>query len=524
MKLFLLFILFGNLAGLSCAMFSVTRLLGSTKKAPINTWTKNLLGSTSKYDPLLGSKVPQSIKDTLASLNALTIKQNENVEKMAKFKKILFYKADSKIDLHEMENLFTTENEQMHKHYETFRNLEETQHELFKALQKTQGAIEYNKESGKFEYTERSQVTDDILKPLRTELPFQNIIRFKIPFLIKKLSPEHQNMILNYEETMANIILNNVKLTILNYVRNDYVLDNPRLNQMKNKMLNPAIIFMSESQKNLIKYQKTFLEKLNNIFTHMKSKLIDTKLDTEKVKLEGELSIITKELEKLKEISESVTADESAQFLKGPKENINTDNVEAALFDFQEQQKYLHKIFQSENNLDTKIPYLNEEMDKLTECKKFLKENIDAIISTLLEDADAAGVSNYADKKYAKLRNTMVYYVTLYQRAENVEHMYKGTLKYLSENHSLKGVDIPYWTFISDKPNVLKSGDVFEADKLVPSNLISVYFNSFHNLKTKIQEDLNDTNAQNTYVSKLCLLATFVFILAIFITIIKAKI
>ena len=61
--------------------------------------------------------------------------------------------------------------------------MEKKQNELYQYLQETQEAILYNKNSGKFEYIDHSKVKD-ILKPMRTYLPFKSVIGLQFPFLI----------------------------------------------------------------------------------------------------------------------------------------------------------------------------------------------------------------------------------------------------------------------------------------------------------------------------------------------------
>ena len=57
-------------------------------------------------------------------------------------------------------------------------------------------------------------------------------------------------MIIKYDEVMKHIILTNPKLNTLDYIYNDFVLNDPGLNQMKNKLMRPAVISVFESQKN----------------------------------------------------------------------------------------------------------------------------------------------------------------------------------------------------------------------------------------------------------------------------------
>ena len=209
------------------------------------------------------------------------------------------------------------------------------------------------KDSSQFKYTEQSQVKDDILKPIPTYLPFQSAISLKLSILVKtKLSLDQQNMINKYDEAMKNIISKNTELSILNYICNDFVLENPHLNQLKNKLLIPDIIYVSESQQKLIEKQKTLLEKMFIYFTRTKqSKLIHLKLDTEQIKLEGELFEIKKFLEKLK--SSQSARHEGARLLLFHIKNINTDIVDDALVNFQKHQKSLYDNFRSKNDLGT---------------------------------------------------------------------------------------------------------------------------------------------------------------------------
>ena len=95
---------------------------------------------------------------------------------------------------------------------------------------KTKGAIVYNKGLGKFEYTQDSKVTD-ILESMRTYLPFYTAISLKYTVPIKTLPLEQQNMITKYDKVMEHIILTNTKLNTLDYICNDFALDNPDLNQ-----------------------------------------------------------------------------------------------------------------------------------------------------------------------------------------------------------------------------------------------------------------------------------------------------
>ena len=56
-------------------------------------------------------------------------------------------------------------------------------------------------------------------------------------------------MITKYDEVMKYIISTSPKLNTLDYICNDFVLDNPDLNQIKKKLMRPAVISMFESQK-----------------------------------------------------------------------------------------------------------------------------------------------------------------------------------------------------------------------------------------------------------------------------------
>ena len=262
MKLFLSFILLEHLVGLIFTELNFNRrYLGINKNA---------------YD-FFKSKVPKNIKDALVSLNELVTKHKANANKMDKFKGKL-YKFYFKLSSNKMDKLLNTEKKVMRKHYEILHKLEETQHELSKALQETKGAIEYDKDSGYLKYNERSQVTYDILKPLRTYLPFQSAISLQSLVVGTTLSLEQKKMISKYDKAMNNILSRNIELNMLKYC-NDFVLDNldPNLglNQMKNKMLSPAIISVSESQQKLIEDQKKLLGIIEQFFPHIeKYKLI----------------------------------------------------------------------------------------------------------------------------------------------------------------------------------------------------------------------------------------------------------
>ena len=134
-------------------------------------------------------------------------------------------------------------------------------------------------------------------------------------------------------------------------------------------------------------------------------------------------------------------------------------------------------------------------------------------------------VSYYEGLQYTELRSTIIKYLVSYQRAEDIEQMYKGLFNYLTKNHALENVAIPYFNLIGKKSNEYYSNANFaELNRLAPSECLSLYFNG--NIDSSVNamlKDLKETNAPSTCINKLCLLATFVFILAIFITIIKAK-
>ena len=191
-------------------------------------------------------------------------------------------------------------------------------------------------------------------------------------------------MIIKYEKVMQNIIAKNSQLSRLNYICNGFVLNEPDLNQIKNKILSPAIISLSESQHKLLETQITLLEEIKQLFTGEKYRLINQKFETEQAKLEGELSVIKKELKELKKNSKSVTTNEIFDLFVTPTRNVNTANVDATLVAFQEQQKFLYDKFKSKNGEGKSIEDLNKEMNKLTEFKKSFKKHIDLMISTLL--------------------------------------------------------------------------------------------------------------------------------------------
>ena len=504
MKLLLSFLLVVNLVELSFAPFGFK------------------LGQLGCATCKIGERVPDNIKDALASLNTLTAKHKTNVENIEKMKRKIM-KTKSEISFNKMDKLLKLESKVMHKHYKTLNELEETQNKLSKTLQETQGVIKY-KNSGKFAYTENSQVTNDILKPMQTYLPFENIISLKLSIPLEaKLSPVQKEMIDNYDKAMENIISQNMQLETLNYICNDFVLDNPDLNQLKNEILSPVIISLSESEKKIIVAQKTLLGKIKQSFIHTKaSNSIEQKLRTEQAKLEGELSVITNSLQRLKS-SESVTADSSMELFERPIENENTDAIDTLLTDFWNQQTSLHNEFRVANRLDISKTYLQAKMNKLTESKKKLKENIHTMISTLLQEIDTRGIPNYANKKYNPLRSTIKSYVNLYRQATHIENVYKGALEYLYKPN-LPDIDIPY-VELSEAPKLFNSKEHAVLNRLGLSKLVSVHFGGeIYPGEKAIHKDLNDTNAQCICVSKLCLLATFAVILAILITIIKAKI
>ena len=509
MKLLLLFLLFVNLAGLSLAMFRFKR---------------GQLGSTKTSYTLLESKVPESIKNTLALVNKLTLKYKANVEKMETFKGQLS-QAKSEISLDKLYKLLKTESKVMQKYYKTLNELEATRNKLYSSLQKTEGTIEYNKKLGKFTYNEYGEATDDMLKPMQTYLPFQSVISLKLSVPIKtRLPPEQTKMINKYDKAMKNIMTTNSKLSMLDYLCNGFVLDDSNLNKLKNEIMSPVIISVSESKKRSIEAQLTLLGEIKQFFIGNKIyKSMGSKLRTEQAKLEGELSVVMKSLEQLKS-SESVT-DESAQLFTSLIKNENTAKVDTALKKFQGHQANLHKGFSSKNDLGTKIAYLKEEMHKLTESKKSIKKHIQTMISTLLQETDTTDALNYANEKYSALRTTIANYVTLYRQAAQIEHMYKGALEYISRHGSLNDIAIPNIDLFNNKLNQLSSEELATFNRLVPFEFMSVHFNGkIHPGGKAIHKDLNDTNVQGICVSKLCLFATFAVILAIFITIIKAKI
>ena len=508
MKLFLSFILLGYLIGLIfTALNFKRRYLGIIDQ--------------NAYD-FFKSKVPKSIENVLESLNKLAAIHRRNVENIGNFKKDLA-NIKSSLSLDEIKNLLKTENEVMLKHYKTLNELEETQNMLYKSL-KTKGAIVYNKRLGKFEYTQDSKVTD-ILESMRTYLPFYTAISLKLTVPIKTLPLRQQNMITKYDEVMKHIMLTNTKLNTLDYICNDFVLDNPGLNQIKNKLMRPAVISMFESQKKIIEEQKILLEEIKQFFTrNSKYTTIHTKLKTEQAKLEGELFFIMQSLEKLK-TSQSVTVHEGAQLLRGPMEKESTIYVDMALEHFQDQQKILYDKFRLKNGEGKSVKDLNKGMNKLTESRENIKQHLEAMISTILRKKSIIDASNYEDPQYTELRNIIIKYVSSYQKTGYIEHMYKSALKYLTENHSLKGLAIPYIDLVSKRLDNLSPEEKFAFNSLAPFDSYFSYRDGQMDSSMKeMLEDLNDTHTQDICVSKLCLLAIFVVILAILITIIKAKV
>ena len=107
--------------------------------------------------------------------------------------------------------------------------------------------------------------------------------------------------------------------------------------------------------------------------------------------------------------------------------NDNTIYTDIALEHFQNQQESLYDEFQLKNGLGLKIQKIyKEEMNKLIESKEILKDQLDVMISKLLLKKDTRDGSNYTDLKYTVLRSIIVNYVTLYQKVERIEHVYKG--------------------------------------------------------------------------------------------------
>ena len=103
-------------------------------------------------------------------------------------------------------------------------------------------------------------------------------------------------MINKYDEAIKNIMSKNRGLSAVDYIGNHFVLND--LNQM-NKIMSPAITSMSESQQKSIEDLQKLLGEIEQIFPCIeKYKSIHKKLETEQVKLKGELFVI--KLETLK--------------------------------------------------------------------------------------------------------------------------------------------------------------------------------------------------------------------------------
>ena len=252
--------------------------------------------------------------------------------------------------------------------------------------------------------------------------------------------------------------------------------------------------------------------------------MIHTKLKTEQAKLEGELFFITQSLEKLK-TSQSVTVHESEQLLRGHMEPATTIYVDMALEHFQDQQESLYDKFRLKNGEDKSIKDLNKGMNKLTESREIIKHHIEAMISTILRKKSIIDASNYEGPQYTELRNIIIYYVSSYQKIEQIEHIYKGLLRYLTENGSLGDLVIPYIDVFSKRLDDLSPEENFTLNSLAPlDSYFSYRDDQMDSSMEEMLEDLNDTHTQDICVSKLCLLAIFVVILAILITIIKAKV
>ena len=94
------------------------------------------------------------------------------------------------------------------------------------------------------------------------------------------------------------------------------------------------------------------------------------------------------------------------------------------------------------------------------------------MISAFLRETET-NVLPYDNLIYVPLRNTILHYVTLYQKAEYIEHIYKNVLVYLNKHGSLKDVTIPYLKLKSKNPTEFSSKGISALNHLALSELVS---------------------------------------------------